>query len=105
MYNNLLFKIIPNALLGNAEAVTKLVGMFSIGFGGPVVVIRQIDAIGASIEEAVNSALQIEDPNPNNNTNPNQNPMDSNELTRRGGKKYRYRNKNKKTRKQRKHRK
>lgn len=93
LYNNLLFKIIPNALLGNAEAVTKLVGMFSIGFGGPVLVIKQIDNIGTLIEDAVNNTLQIE--NPNSNTNINQNndsliPVDfSNELTRRGGKRRR----------------
>ena len=83
IYNNLLFKIIPNALLGNAEAVTKLVGMFSIGFGGPVLVIKQIDNIGALIEDAVNNKLQIENPNPN--PNPNNTTADySNELN--GGK-------------------
>jgi hypothetical protein len=95
LYNNLLFKIIPNALLGNAEAVTKLVGMFSIGFGGPVLVIKQIDSIGTLIEDAVNNTLQIENTNTNANANINQNndsliPADfSNELTRRGGKRRR----------------
>ena len=82
MYNNLLFKIIPNALLGNAEAVTKLVGIFSIGFGGPVMVIRQIDDIGTLIEDAVNSALQIE----NNTYSPGNVELMSNEITTRGGK-------------------
>jgi hypothetical protein len=80
MYNNILFKVIPNALLGNADAVAKLVGMFSIGFGGPILVIKQIDAIGNLIEDAVNSALQIEN---TNTVNPQ---TMSNELTTRGGK-------------------
>ena len=81
MYNNILFKVIPNALLGNADAVAKLVGIFSIGFGGPILVIKQIDAIGNLIENAVNSALQIEN---TNTVNPQ---TMSNELTTRGGKK------------------
>jgi hypothetical protein len=83
LYNNLLFKIIPNALLGNSEALTKLVGMFSIGFGGPIIVIRQIDNIGALVEDTVNNAFQIENNGtPNNN---NQEEAISNELTLRGG--------------------
>ena len=97
LYNNLLFKIIPNALLGNSEALTKLVGMFSIGFGGPIIVIRQIDNIGALIEDTVNNAFQIE-----NNSNPNPNPNNQ-ELTITGGKKRV--SKRKKTRKQRKYKK
>jgi len=96
LYNNLLFKIIPNALIGNAEALTKLVGMFSIGFGGPIMVIRQIDNIGNLIEEAVNNTLRIE---PSNNTQVpiNENTMIenenqfSNEYTHSGGKRKRTR--------------
>jgi hypothetical protein len=88
MYNNLLFKIIPNALLGNAEAVTKLVGLFSIGFGGPIMVIKQIDNIGNLIENTVYSNLQVENSNPISNVKPNssENIPLSNELTIKGGK-------------------
>lgn len=108
LYNNLLFKIIPNALIGNAEALTKLVGMFSIGFGGPVMVIRQIDNIGSLIEDAVNNTLRIENPsNTTTNTNINtlkeenmiengQNMIEdqfSNEFSRKGGKSRRKRKK------------
>jgi hypothetical protein len=76
--------------------------MFSIGFGGPVMVIRQIDAISTSIEDAVNNALQIENMETNNNNNNMNNEEEpfSNELTRRGGAKRR-RYKKKITRKQR----
>lgn len=65
MYNDLLFKVLPNALLGNAEALQRLVGMFTIGFGGPVAVIRQIDYIGELLENTVNNTLSI--PNSDNN--------------------------------------
>jgi hypothetical protein len=96
LYNNLLFKLIPNALIGNAEALTKLVGMFSIGFGGPVMVIRQIDNIGSLIENEVNRTLQIENQS-NTSVSVNEENMIengtnmiedqfSNEFTHRGGK-------------------
>jgi hypothetical protein len=65
MYNNLLFKVLPNALLGNAEALQRLVGMFTIGFGGPVAVVRQIDYIGELLENTINNTLSI--PNQDNN--------------------------------------
>jgi len=102
LYNNLLFKIIPNALLGNAEAVTKLVGMFSIGFGGPVLVIKQIDSIGTLIEDAVNNTLQIENTNNNNTNNNSLVAADySNELTRRGGKRSKRRTRTRKNKRRR----
>lgn len=59
LYNDLLFKVLPNALLGNSEALQRLVGMFTIGFGGPVLVIRQIDSIGELLENTINNTLTI----------------------------------------------
>lgn len=85
LYNNLLFKIIPNALLGNAEALTKLVGIFSIGFGGPIMIVKQIDSIGQILEDTVNSYLTIE--NSSDQIQTNNDLALSNQLSKTGGKK------------------